>query len=357
MSYTLELDPELDGEFDTEFDTAAELDEFEALDEMDELDELADGEFEQQGLLDEAGEDNEVVRRNRIARAHARARSRSRAKAGQLRRRRRAGSVFAPGGGFGAATCVCPQHGTEFVRWVQSSLNQLQGDGLPVNGVVDGATRAALRRFQAAQQLPVDGIAGPDTEQALLQARRGAAPAAPAQGAEPAATDEFELIEALDAAEEFALDGEFETDPDAHRWPRGRSFNPQNIGSIPSGPYRTGSGLCTGIESDMQDLLLSIEPFSRSVEALQTLTRQKPRNQALIDDTGKKARQQMSNLKINLVKMRDRVKSGHYLSNGCTRQDIAKVTARVRGRTGAWRRIAAIEKLRDELVFWLRKSR
>ena len=64
--------------------------------------------------------------------------------------------------------CICPVHGTEFVRWVQSSLNQILGLRLRVNGVMNRATRNALRDFQKQEGLPVDGIAGPETERALL---------------------------------------------------------------------------------------------------------------------------------------------------------------------------------------------
>ena len=72
--------------------------------------------------------------------------------------------------------CVCPAHGTEFVRWVQSTLNRIEGAGLPVDGVMSAATRSALRRFQRRQRLPADGIAGPETERALREARGLAQP-------------------------------------------------------------------------------------------------------------------------------------------------------------------------------------
>jgi peptidoglycan hydrolase-like protein with peptidoglycan-binding domain len=75
-----------------------------------------------------------------------------------------------------AAPCVCPVHGTEYVRWVQSALNQVESANLPVNGVMSAATRSALRKFQSSKGLPVDGIAGPEVEQALRDARQ------PAQG-------------------------------------------------------------------------------------------------------------------------------------------------------------------------------
>ena len=42
---------------------------------------------------------------------------------------------------------------------------------MPINGVMNRATRDGLRRFQAQEGLPVDGIAGPETEQALIAAK------------------------------------------------------------------------------------------------------------------------------------------------------------------------------------------
>jgi peptidoglycan hydrolase-like protein with peptidoglycan-binding domain len=65
------------------------------------------------------------------------------------------------------------ERASEFVRWVQSSLNQLMGLRLPVDGVAGPATRSAIRDFQQRHGLPVDGIVGPDTRQALQRARAG----------------------------------------------------------------------------------------------------------------------------------------------------------------------------------------
>ncbi len=70
-----------------------------------------------------------------------------------------------------AAPCVCPTLGTEFVRWVQTSLNQIMKIRLRVNGVMNRATRNALRDFQKQEGLPIDGIAGPETEKALINAK------------------------------------------------------------------------------------------------------------------------------------------------------------------------------------------
>ena len=77
-----------------------------------------------------------------------------------------------------------PTTGSEYVRWVQSSLNQILNLRLPVNGMVGPETRSALRTFQQRQGLSVDGIAGPETKQALVEARRANQPDAPATAEE-----------------------------------------------------------------------------------------------------------------------------------------------------------------------------
>jgi peptidoglycan hydrolase-like protein with peptidoglycan-binding domain len=89
--------------------------------------------------------------------------------------------------------CVCPAHGTEFIRWVQSSLNQLLGLTLPIDGIMTATTRNALRRFQAQQRLPPNGIAGPETEKALIDAKvPGARRNPPPDTVEPPAPDTAE---------------------------------------------------------------------------------------------------------------------------------------------------------------------
>ncbi len=61
-----------------------------------------------------------------------------------------------------------PSEGSEFIRWVQNTLNQTMGLNLPVDGVMGVETRSAIRSFQSRQSLPVDGIVGPRTEAALI---------------------------------------------------------------------------------------------------------------------------------------------------------------------------------------------
>jgi peptidoglycan hydrolase-like protein with peptidoglycan-binding domain len=101
-----------------------------------------------------------------------------------------------------AAASGCTTRRTEFVRWVQSALNQVDGAGLAVDGVMSAATRTALQNFQRRQGLPIDGIVGRDTEEALRKARRPAEAAAPPPEPEPepAPADagevyEFETVE------------------------------------------------------------------------------------------------------------------------------------------------------------------
>ena len=88
-------------------------------------------------------------------------------------------------------TCICPertcpQHGTEYIRWVQNALNDVLGLRLPVNGIMGRETRSAVRSFQEREGLPVTGIVGPDIERALLAARGGKSPGA--EATRPAAT-------------------------------------------------------------------------------------------------------------------------------------------------------------------------
>lgn len=71
------------------------------------------------------------------------------------------------------------------------------GLSLPVNGRIDEQTRDAIRSFQQDRGLPVDGIAGPEVERALIEARAGApsgAAAEPTDAAAPEQEFEFELV-------------------------------------------------------------------------------------------------------------------------------------------------------------------
>jgi hypothetical protein len=72
--------------------------------------------------------------------------------------------------------------GSEYMRWAQSALNDVLGLQLPLHGIGDDATRDAIRSFQRREQLPADGVVGPDTERALLAARSGTSPQQVAPG-------------------------------------------------------------------------------------------------------------------------------------------------------------------------------
>ncbi|MCI0389317.1 MAG: peptidoglycan-binding protein [Acidobacteria bacterium] len=69
--------------------------------------------------------------------------------------------------------------GTEYVRWVQNTLNQVMSLRLPVNGIMGPETRSAIRGFQTRQGLPADGIVSPQTEAALIAVSGQRPPQAP----------------------------------------------------------------------------------------------------------------------------------------------------------------------------------
>jgi hypothetical protein len=87
------------------------------------------------------------------------------------------GIAFDPYGAAAAPYPVEPQPaGSEYLRWVQSALNDLLGLRLQLHGIADSATRSAIRSFQQREGLPADGVVGPDTERALIAARGRASP-------------------------------------------------------------------------------------------------------------------------------------------------------------------------------------
>src|SRR5260370_18094289 len=87
------------------------------------------------------------------------------------------GVAFEP---YGTAVTPYPDEplpaGSEYMRWVQSALNDVLGLRLPLHGIADSATRSAIRSFQQREGLPVDGALGPDTERSLIAATAGEPP-------------------------------------------------------------------------------------------------------------------------------------------------------------------------------------
>jgi peptidoglycan hydrolase-like protein with peptidoglycan-binding domain len=63
----------------------------------------------------------------------------------------------------------------QFIRWIQTTLNQLMHAGLEIDGRYSPRTRAAVRAFQSARGLDSDGIVGPRTEAALRAGGAGRA--------------------------------------------------------------------------------------------------------------------------------------------------------------------------------------
>ncbi len=64
-----------------------------------------------------------------------------------------------------------------YARWVQRALNQIMGLRLTEDGISGSATRSAVRSFQQQRGLHIDGIVGPQTERALVNAGAGNPPA------------------------------------------------------------------------------------------------------------------------------------------------------------------------------------
>ena len=81
----------------------------------------------------------------------------------------RAPVPLAPGAGVGLA------RGSEAVRALQRHLRALGVDPGPVDGRFGAQTEAAVRRFQQARGLAVDGIVGPHTARRLARQNKAAA--------------------------------------------------------------------------------------------------------------------------------------------------------------------------------------
>lgn len=58
---------------------------------------------------------------------------------------------------------------SNYIKWIQSSLNRIMGLRLIVDGNIDPVTRSAIRSFQKMNGLTDYGIIGPETETLLIQ--------------------------------------------------------------------------------------------------------------------------------------------------------------------------------------------
>lgn len=68
------------------------------------------------------------------------------------------------------ATRMKPSGDNSYVRWIQSSLNQLMGCGLAIDGIMGPLTANCVKNFQSMWGIAADGIVGPETDYYLKSA-------------------------------------------------------------------------------------------------------------------------------------------------------------------------------------------
>jgi hypothetical protein len=66
--------------------------------------------------------------------------------------------------------------GSDYIRWVQESLNKILGLRLAIDGIMGAQTRSAIRSFQKQAGLSADGRVGEKTEAAMIAKGAGAPP-------------------------------------------------------------------------------------------------------------------------------------------------------------------------------------
>ena len=127
---------------------------------------------------------------------------------------------------------------SDHVAWVQANLNDALGLRLPIDGVMNAPTRSAIRLFQERRGLVVNGRVGPETEAALRDGSRLAAPprvaAPPADDPPPELPAPAEEPPAGSPTGEEA--GEFEGELDAFHVPS-RSSRAPAAGSALTAPH------------------------------------------------------------------------------------------------------------------------
>lgn len=94
---------------------------------------------------------------------------------------------------------------SEYIRWVQQSLNQIMGLRLAVDGISGPLTRSAARSFQTRARITVDGIVGPQTEAALIAAGAQPPPGATPSGGGGAVRPPTQTLAPLTPAEQSEL--------------------------------------------------------------------------------------------------------------------------------------------------------
>lgn len=128
---------------------------------------------------------------------------------------------------------------SDFVSWIQSSLNDQLGLRLPVDGIMSAATRSAVRSFQERQGLPVTGLVGPETQAVLRQVAGGAgAMGAPGPTAGPPAepvppAPEQPPADSASEPADGAAPGELEFDVEAYH-PQRRRKRPASSKTKPA---------------------------------------------------------------------------------------------------------------------------
>jgi hypothetical protein len=110
------------------------------------------------------------------------------------------GEAYEMENGQGRRSCEPDRCTSAYIRWMQTSLNQVFGQRLNVTGIMDDPTMGAINRFRMAKSLriPSSYHVGPAIESALLAAGAAAPPAVQPSQCTP--SDPSKLIPILDRA-------------------------------------------------------------------------------------------------------------------------------------------------------------
>jgi len=151
---------------------------------------------------------------------------------------------------------------SEYVTWLQRTLNQALGLRLAIDGVMGTQTRSAIRSFQEKSGLLADGVVGPKTEAALIGRVARPSGSSPAGGVGlPAGPDVIRWVQtALNAVRGLRLVVDGKLGPQTRSAirsfqgsqnlaPTGQVDPPtaQRIASAFSG-VRAGKSSCTGLQ-------------------------------------------------------------------------------------------------------------